>query len=76
MQISVKAWTDNTLRDVHNSPNDMKAEFNNCVITSFNKSYFENKLKHAYLERYGKVPSSIVSSSSENLGYCVFTINQ
>ena len=75
MQISVKASKDNTLRDLHNSPNDMKAEFNNCVITSFNKSYFENKLKHAVLERC-KVPSSIVFSSSENSGYCVFTINQ
>ena len=47
MQISVKASKDNTLRDQHNSPNDMKAEFNNCVITSFNKSYFEKKLRQA-----------------------------
>lgn len=75
MQISVKASTDNTLRERHNSPNDMKAEFNNCVITCFDKTYFENKLKHAYLERC-KVPSPMVYSSSENSGYCVFTINQ
>lgn len=75
MQIKRESLDGKTLRDLRNSPNDMKAEFNNCVITCFNKTYFENKLKHAYLERC-KVPSSIASGSSENSGYCVFTINQ
>ena len=26
------AWADNTLRDLHNSSDDAKAEFNNCFI--------------------------------------------
>ena len=31
----VTASTDNTLRDLHNSPYDTKAEFNNCFYYSF-----------------------------------------
>ena len=72
MQISAKASTDNALRDLYNSPNDIKAEFNNCVTTCFNKTYFENKLKHAYFERC-KVPSSNCLFLRKFTGYYVFT---
>ena len=30
--LSVEAEADNTLRDLHNSSHDTKAEFNNCFI--------------------------------------------
>ena len=44
---------DNTLRDLHNSSYDTKAEFNNCFIihSKYSVSTLKTWLKHAYLHR-------------------------
>ena len=41
IEVGVLSEADNTLRDLHSSLDHAKAEYNN--------SYFQNKLKHAYL---------------------------
>ena len=38
---------DNTLRDLHNSSDDTKAEFSNVLLFIQNNSQFKEKLKHA-----------------------------
>ena len=47
--MEISASTDNTLRDLHNSSYDTKAEFNSSfkIISPSLKT----KLKHAYLHR-------------------------
>ena len=46
------ASTDNTLRELHNSSYDTKAEFNNCFYYSFKIiPSLKTWLKHAYLHR-------------------------
>ena len=51
--LSVEAEADNTLRDLHNSSDDTKAEFNNCFIihSKYSISSLKTWLKHAYLHR-------------------------
>ena len=46
------AKVDNTLRDLHNSSDDMKVEFNIIVLSFIQNNFrFKNKLKHAYLHQ-------------------------
>ena len=54
---------EHTLPGLHNSSNDAKAEFNNCLLFIQNNSYFTNKLKHAYLHR-----STSIACLSASLG--------
>ena len=54
---------EHTLPGLHNSSNDAKAEFNNCLLFIQNNSYFTNKLKHAYLHR-----STSIACLSAGLG--------
>ena len=48
--MEIEEGVDNTLRDLHNSSYDTKAEFNNCFIIHSKKiPSLKTKLKHAYL---------------------------
>ena len=64
---------EHTLPGLHNSSNDAKAEFNNCLIFIQNNSYFTNKLKHAYLHRSTSI--ACLSASLGEKGFCKYSSN-